>query len=305
MNRLQITPTEGKKHVTPLSLLKSYAFHYCSALTQDMDSLAKKYCLQCDSLVASLEPYLGPIKGKTILDAGCGFSFPYSSLLASRGNSVVGIDAAYVSAEKISPSRCIKELKYNGFTWLMRTLVFAVLGKDKRFSEALRKLGTSGQNVTKGSPTLIRMNIEKMDFPDDTFDIVISMAVFEHIRDLRKAVSEIHRVLKKGGVAYVLIHLFTSLSGGHHNAYMSPKKVPPWDHLRSQTCPVPVYLNRAREEEYVLAFSERFSILETNRTYEDESVEALLTPEILGELSCYSKSELLTRAICIIAKKAG
>jgi SAM-dependent methyltransferase len=44
-------------------------------------------------------------------------------------------------------------------------------------------------------------------FPDNMFDVVVSEQVFEHVMDYDKAVSEIHRVLKPGGVA---IHDFPS-----------------------------------------------------------------------------------------------
>lgn len=39
-----------------------------------------------------------------------------------------------------------------------------------------------------------------LDFPDASFDAVTSIAVLEHVFDLYHVVSEIHRVLKKGGI---------------------------------------------------------------------------------------------------------
>jgi SAM-dependent methyltransferase len=47
-------------------------------------------------------------------------------------------------------------------------------------------------------------NLEALTFTDESFDIVITEDVFEHIRNYRKAFLEIYRVLKKGG-----IHVFT------------------------------------------------------------------------------------------------
>lgn len=40
---------------------------------------------------------------------------------------------------------------------------------------------------------------EELDFPDNTFDIVFTNEVLEHVEDDRKAVEEIVRVLKPGG----------------------------------------------------------------------------------------------------------
>jgi SAM-dependent methyltransferase len=47
-------------------------------------------------------------------------------------------------------------------------------------------------------------NLEKLTFADETFDIIITSEVLEHVRNYRKAFEEIHRVLKKGGK-----HIFT------------------------------------------------------------------------------------------------
>lgn len=47
-------------------------------------------------------------------------------------------------------------------------------------------------------------NLEALTFADNSFDIVITEDVFEHIRDDSKAFAEVYRVLKPGGV-----HLFT------------------------------------------------------------------------------------------------
>lgn len=46
-------------------------------------------------------------------------------------------------------------------------------------------------------------NGENIPYEDNLFDVVISFQVIEHIRDDRKFVKEIHRVLKKGG-KYIL-----------------------------------------------------------------------------------------------------
>jgi len=47
-----------------------------------------------------------------------------------------------------------------------------------------------------------------LDFEDEYFDLVVHNQVFEHIKDLEQAVSEIHRVLKPGGL---MIGIFPTL----------------------------------------------------------------------------------------------
>ncbi|MEI7741001.1 MAG: class I SAM-dependent methyltransferase [bacterium] len=48
-------------------------------------------------------------------------------------------------------------------------------------------------------------DLENLTFGDETFDLIITQDVFEHIFDIRKAFKEIHRVLKPGGM-----HIFTA-----------------------------------------------------------------------------------------------
>lgn len=47
---------------------------------------------------------------------------------------------------------------------------------------------------------------EALDFPDDTFDVVYSHGVLHHTPDTAGAVKEIHRVLKPGGRAIVMLY---------------------------------------------------------------------------------------------------
>jgi ubiquinone/menaquinone biosynthesis C-methylase UbiE len=47
---------------------------------------------------------------------------------------------------------------------------------------------------------------EQLDFGDDTFDVVYSHGVLHHTPDIEAAVSEIHRVLKPGGRAMIMLY---------------------------------------------------------------------------------------------------
>lgn len=47
---------------------------------------------------------------------------------------------------------------------------------------------------------------ENLDFADDTFDVVYSHGVLHHTPDTERAVREVHRVLKPGGVAKVMLY---------------------------------------------------------------------------------------------------
>jgi len=54
--------------------------------------------------------------------------------------------------------------------------------------------------------TLQVADAEALPFDDDSFDVVYSWGVIHHSPDTAKAVREIHRVLKPGGVARVMIY---------------------------------------------------------------------------------------------------
>lgn len=63
----------------------------------------------------------------------------------------------------------------------------------QRANEAARRDGISNVHFRA-------MNAENMSFPDNSFDLVFGSGILHHL-DLGKAIAEIHRVLKPGGVA--------------------------------------------------------------------------------------------------------
>ncbi|MFH1532764.1 MAG: MOP flippase family protein [Pseudomonadota bacterium] len=52
---------------------------------------------------------------------------------------------------------------------------------------------------------MVTGDLTKLDFPDGSFDVVLCNHVLEHIRDDRSALREIHRVLRPGGWASLLV----------------------------------------------------------------------------------------------------
>jgi SAM-dependent methyltransferase len=82
---------------------------------------------------------------------------------------------------------------------------------------------------------------ENLPFEDETFDIVYSYGVLHHSPDTPRAVREVHRVLKRGGVARVMVYHYPSWGcfmvwGVHSLAkgrlWESPRRAV-FDHLES------------------------------------------------------------------------
>ena len=115
---------------------------------------------------------LGQVQGKQILDAGCGNGY-LSRLLSDRGARMVGVD---LSTKAIEMARAAELDKPEGIQYHV------------------------------GSICDLSM------FRDETFDSVISNIVLCDLQDLKKAMAEIHRVLKpKGGLVFSIMHpCFTS-----------------------------------------------------------------------------------------------
>jgi ubiquinone/menaquinone biosynthesis C-methylase UbiE len=56
------------------------------------------------------------------------------------------------------------------------------------------------------------MNAEKINYDDDSFDIVFSHGVMHHSPDIKNIIDEIYRVLKKGGNAIIMLYHRNSLN---------------------------------------------------------------------------------------------
>lgn len=241
------------------------------------------------------------IQGIKILEVGCGQRFTTTLLFHSMGYNIIGIDTDFIDPH-FSIKGFLRVLKTNGFERFVKTFFRHILF-DRVYYRTLQK--EFGKLLKINDVDIRVMNVCHLEFPDNYFDYICSNAVFEHINDVEKATSEIARVLKSGGIVDIGIHLFPSLSGGHNLEWAYPnenpsKRVPPWDHLRKNFFPTHVYLNKLRENDYLLIFNKYFSIIDIKSKHEGKK---FLTKEILNELTSFSKNELLKRSIRVVMKK--
>lgn len=63
---------------------------------------------------------------------------------------------------------------------------------------------------------------ESLPFEDETFDLVVSFNVLEHVRDPRQVLRETYRVLKPGGKFYFKMPNYTTFYEGHYGIFWLP-----------------------------------------------------------------------------------
>lgn len=82
-----------------------------------------------------------------------------------------------------------------GFSIVGIDLAPTVVAMARRHLKAYRLPGM----ITQG-------NGESLAFRSETFDVVYSCGVLQHTPNIEKAVNEIHRVVRKGGIAVVIVY---------------------------------------------------------------------------------------------------
>lgn len=229
-----------------------------------------------------IAPYLNGTHPLQMLDLGNGRLRPQYMILKAAGHKTYGIDL--VNRSQMS----FAEIAYRLARWL--------------YSRELGLLSTSNSDKT-----LVCGNVATLPFRHDSFDLVTSVAAFEHFLDVPAVVRELRRVIRPEGIAWVCIHLFTSPSGGHNLSFTEvplrtiPAGVDPWDHLRKRRLPFKVPLNEWRRDQYLETFASHFQILKHYCAMREGEV--FLTPEIEAELPTYSRNELTCCAYVIVAQR--
>lgn len=254
----------------------------------------------------------GDLSEREILIIGCGFRYPDVALFSDRVKRVVGLD--------------VQEVFYrDGFRALYRNqrrntgsalkALYRTLGIRSGLARYYRRLRTlKGSSIDHEELELISYDGSNMPFESDSFDIVISTAVLEHVVDMTTFVAELLRVTRPGGIGYHIYHNFYSLSGAHNPK--SSYEGNPWGHLLGEVEVDPLHLNRIRIDEVKDQFGALFDLAESYRLDHshqkwsagaqfDEEGQEFLTEELSEKLASYPREELLTRAYLIVVKKSG
>jgi SAM-dependent methyltransferase len=217
-----------------------------------------------------------------ILDLGNGAMRPQTYILANQGHHVTGVD--FVNWERLS----LKGLAYKFARWLFR-------------------LHLPRLTRPRGEVRLVKADVSYLPFLDNSFDLITSCAAFEHFLEVDKVVAECQRVLKPRGMAWIMIHPFTCLSGGHNVGRRLrgvgdlPDGIEPWDHLRKRQNPFSVPLNQFRLKEYLEVFKTYFDVVVSQA--EGSEGKHFLTQQLIDELRDFSEEELISSSFLIIVRK--
>jgi SAM-dependent methyltransferase len=258
----------------------------------------------------SIERLLGrPVANCDMLDVGPGQNSGYMRFFSREQvsqNRVTGIDIDY-PLQTLWPWHVAKALKVNGTMRVAKTVGRKLMGVDSKYLAAFEK--RLGAKLPRTLNIKV-MDATKMSFADASFDVVYSHSVFEHIIEVRQALSEVKRVLKPGGVAFIAIHLWTADDGSHDPGILSGERrgLPGWPHLREkfahQVKPNAV-VNKLRLADYRKLAGEVFGEFQESieRYNVADNQKMLDEARSLGELTDYTDEELLAVDLTLMYRK--
>jgi SAM-dependent methyltransferase len=257
-------------------------------------------------LEGQLERALGRhLAGLDMLDVGPG-QLLTELLYFSRRNRVLGVDSDVVGTG-FSLVRYAAMLNQNGLQRTLKTMGRKALGVDRRHRlELRRQLGLRAMPAVE----VLAMPAEEMTFPDESFDVVYALAVFQHLGRPEEVLRQMVRVLRPGGVLYLDFILYTSQTGAHDLSATGSgdDRPPPWAHLRPRyrhQVSESAYLNRLRLAEWRSLFERVVPGAELEgRQAGAERVRAEAEAlQLAGELIGYDLEELCTTKVAVLWSK--
>ncbi len=90
---------------------------------------------------------------------------------------------------------------------------------EGRYHRACELLRANGHDPDKH---LVPATGESLPFPDASFDVVFSIAVLEHVKDVPAVLREALRVVKPGGLVLMNVPTYWSWYEGHYNTVWCP-----------------------------------------------------------------------------------
>lgn len=170
---------------------------------------ARKRLKRSKRLIETLKKWKGDIKDAAILEVGCGDGINTLLFGLQGAKRAVGIDLDLRLGRQDERGEAARRLA--DFT-------IKAMGVES----SLEKCCSNHQ------VELLTMDATQMEFPDKSFDLVLSRSVLEHIQPIEKLFSEIARVIRPQGVVYHEIDPFFWIRGCHKRGLVDM----PWAHAR-------------------------------------------------------------------------
>jgi ubiquinone/menaquinone biosynthesis C-methylase UbiE len=258
-------------------------------------------------VVKALEDLRGaPLVNCDLLEIGPGQTRLFL-MVTGLTNHAIGVDQE-PTPDHLGLREIWKIWRDNGSFRAVKTLGRHLLGIDRKTrTELARQLGVRRSSLK----THIHLgDAQALPFEDASFDAVVSTSVFEHLSDPAKAAAEVARVLRPGGVAHMITHLYTSHTGAHDvRLFLDPKALPPWPHLREATRGLVQpnsYLNEWRLAQYRRAFEDHWPGHSDWLGIEEHPSQADLDAlRAKGELQEYNDEELRASVLVTSWRKPG
>ena len=243
------------------------------------------------------------VRDLDILEIGCGDRAQLCLLFASEGARVVGLDSMPVALGAGRPRMWLAIARSEGLVRAGRAVVRDAIHTFRYWRRLAHR---RRRRMPFASVRLVRGDAASLPFADASFDIVVSSAVWEHLRDVDRATQEVNRVLRDDGIAVIQIALFPALQGGHHAEWHSVAVGPtrttrPWDHLYPDRRPLPTYLNEWRESQYREVMERSVEVSE----WEDGEMRGVefLSDRITAELPAFTRRDLLLSSLTAWARR--
>ncbi|MBX3472612.1 MAG: class I SAM-dependent methyltransferase [Planctomycetes bacterium] len=280
----------------------AFALRRGDGLRQEVEVLAAR--LRRDQ--ARMRAFLGrELRGLDVLELGPGQHCARARVLGQH-NRVTAVDLDEVLLG-VHPRAVVEAARKNGAGRVVKTLARKALGVDR----AMRRAWAEAAGARSlPDPRLVRADVcAGLPLAPDSFDVVASWSVFEHLPDPARALEHAIAVLRPGGVLCIGIHLFTA-NNGHHDirAFTGDEgALPPWAHLRPGTRHLvrpSAVLNGWRLSQWRALFEAKApGAAEFQERYGEDRLREALTPELRAELVGYDDEELLTVDVFYLWRK--
>jgi len=104
----------------------------------------------------------------------------------------------------------------------------AYLSSQRTLSEAVGVNPCLNEHSVRLKYSLLKEDARSLPFPDNSFDVIVSISVFEHVQNLDVALAEMYRVLRPGGYLFAEFGPIWSSVWGHHLWFYHGDDVRDW-----------------------------------------------------------------------------